>query len=177
MADSNPTTRRLGPKPKPILERVLARVEMLPDSPGCWLYTGALNRCGYGWVSNRPGNPVLAHRVTYEALVCPIPKGMFVCHHCDVPSCVNPAHLFAGTHLDNMQDAKRKGRMVNPPSHAGRPMVWGDKSPNAKLTNAIVRAARDAYRRGYTSGDLAWLYGVNRSTMFRAIRGERWARA
>lgn len=80
---------------------------------GCWLWTGVLNRSGYG--QTRPpgtgGNKrVLAHRVSYEAFVGPIPPGLFVCHSCDVRCCVNPDHLFVGVNLDNCRDMASKGR-------------------------------------------------------------------
>ena len=78
----------------------------------CWEWRGAKNTAGYGkmWVE---GKIVDAHRVAYMLYVGPIGDGLLVCHTCDQPSCVNPAHLFLGTYTDNMQDAKAKGRTRN----------------------------------------------------------------
>lgn len=92
-----------------MLDKIFARAEKLPDAPGCWLWTGAVDGGGYGRirVSNKSR---LAHRVIYEALHGPQP-GLEVCHRCDVPSCVNPAHLFAGTHRENVIDASLKERL------------------------------------------------------------------
>lgn len=103
---------KTGPKKRPILDRVLAKVEKLPDAPGCWLWTGQVTLAGYGRVAvNRLGIKSLVHRVIYEHFVGPIPQGMQVCHHCDVPCCCNPGHLFVGTAQDNSDDKRRKGRL------------------------------------------------------------------
>jgi len=78
------------------------------NSHGCWLYTKLIMK-GYGHL-NINGIKVPAHRVSYELHNSSIPQGMYICHKCDVRECVNPHHLFVGTHLDNMQDKVHKGR-------------------------------------------------------------------
>lgn len=92
------------------LERFMKFVIPEPNS-GCWLWAGATYSRGYGqfWASPERGN-VRSHRWIYEQAVGPVIAGLFVCHKCDVPSCVNPAHLFLGTNSDNVQDCIRKGR-------------------------------------------------------------------
>jgi len=83
-------------------------------SDGCWLWLGAIGACGYGTftcLQVREG-PLPAHRVAYAIAHGTVPAGLNVMHNCDVRACVRPDHLILGTHLDNMQDAARKGRIV-----------------------------------------------------------------
>lgn len=75
----------------------------------CWIWTGLLQKSGYG-VIKRKQKAVRAHRAAYELYVGPIPTGLHVLHRCDNPPCVNPQHLFLGTHVDNMRDMEKKGR-------------------------------------------------------------------
>lgn len=79
----------------------------------CWLWTGGHTNGGYGLFRLNQQKSVLVHRWAYGHFVAPIPTGLCVCHACDVRRCVNPTHLWLGTHSDNMRDAVAKGRHVS----------------------------------------------------------------
>lgn len=89
-----------------------ARFWMQVDkTEGCWLWRGSTRPNGYGRLQivesrSAPG----VHRISYELHYGPIPDGLFVCHRCDTPLCVNPEHLFLGSQADNMHDRQRKGK-------------------------------------------------------------------
>lgn len=84
--------------------------ERIPEA-GCMIWLRSVDEKGYGLVRNQK-KLYRAHRLSYELVNGPIPDGMFICHRCDTPSCINPDHLFAGTALENAQDRDRKGRDV-----------------------------------------------------------------
>lgn len=105
----------IGRPPEPALTRFERFVERDPNS-GCWLWTGKLDHRGYGqfWLGPRKTSEH-AHRASWKLHVGPIPPGhgyhgTCVCHWCDTPACVNPAHLFLGTVTDNNRDTLIKGR-------------------------------------------------------------------
>lgn len=83
----------------------------------CWLWLGPRTR-GYGALAvplgshgaSRRSNHIAAHRFSFLLHVGPIPDGLFILHRCDVKTCVNPTHLWPGTHADNMRDMAAKGR-------------------------------------------------------------------
>jgi hypothetical protein len=97
------------PLPSDLEERFMARVSPEPNT-GCWLWTGGVQRRGYGAVAVSHGDVRPAHRVAYLLFRGPIAAGMDVCHSCDNPPCVNPAHLWIGTRSENIRDMDRKGR-------------------------------------------------------------------
>lgn len=75
----------------------------------CWIWTAGKDSWGYG-TFRMHGKVIGSHRASWEIHNGPISKGMSVLHHCDNPPCVNPDHLFIGTHTDNMRDCISKGR-------------------------------------------------------------------
>jgi len=79
------------------------------DTGYCWEWGGQTNNCGYG-IFKLGGRPLTASRCSYHIIHGSIPEGLHVLHICDNPKCVNPTHLFTGTHLDNMRDMMKKGR-------------------------------------------------------------------
>lgn len=131
-------------------------LEKVNKADGCWLWTGSKNPNGYGQI-RVDKKSILTHRVSWELYKGPIPKGLFVCHHCDTPACVNPNHLFLGTQSDNIQDMLAKGR-----------------SGNAKLTVDQTREIRERVANGEKPIMIAKEFGVVKSTIYRVVNRKTW---
>lgn len=110
----------------------------------------------------------LAYRVTWIITHGLIPPGLEVCHHCDNPSCCNPAHLFLGTHQDNMRDSRRKGR-------ARGASFPGEDHPMVKLTELKVKKIRQLYLTGkYSQRQLGRRFGISQRTIGRIVHLRNW---
>lgn len=145
--------------------RLAARTE--PDTNGgCLLWTGYPVK-GYGAI-RVSGNKVYAHRLAWELVNGSIPDGICVLHRCDVPACVNPNHLFLGTHAENAADRAAKGR-----NRGGDRR--GEKNSHAKLTAATVLVIRERLASGEHQRTIASSFGVSQQTVSKLKMGTRWA--
>jgi hypothetical protein len=149
---------------RPLSERFYERIEF-DTNGGCWLWAGAMpERTGYGTISSN-GATVGAHRASYELHNGPIGPGLLVCHKCDVPACVNPAHLFLGTNSENIIDSVRKGR--------NKPLI-GAKHPKAKISESDVPRILARLLRGESCAKIAADYGVTDCAINAIRRGKSW---
>lgn len=146
----------------------------------CWLWTGAKMRRGYG-AFQLGGGVRRANRIAYIMEYGSIPDEVFVCHHCDVPSCVRPDHLFLGTAQDNRDDCVRKGRDRAPinKNNGGYKLApgsnAGEKNPRSKMNWSKVREIRLRYKSGNELlKNLAAEYGISFSTADKIVRYETW---
>lgn len=140
------------------VDRIKSRTRA--DDRGCWVWTGPSHeRTGYAEIFVR-GKREGVHRAMYRAVHGGIPEGLCICHRCDVRLCVNPEHLFAGTHKENLEDMARKGRSTR-----------GARNGRAKLTLGQVQTIRasDLPQRA-----LARMYGVAQSQVWRIKSGFGW---
>lgn len=154
----------------PPLSREEARFWAKVDVRGkdeCWEWTASRRgRMGYGQFVNAEGRHEMAHRAAWR-LTRGRPAVPLALHTCDNPPCCNPAHLYEGTHADNVADRMNRGR--------GRPGgAVGVRNGRAKLSPSTVDAVRSAYASGVKQADLARTFGVGQSTISRVVRRENW---
>ena len=149
--------------PEPLASRFWAKVE-IKGLLDCWLWTGCKHSDGYGHI--RDGRKVMsAHRIAWELVYGSIPTGQYICHHCDVPACVNPNHLFIGSQKDNMDDMNAKGR--------GN-YLKGEQNGFSKLTEENVLAIRSLGKQDLKHADIAKRFSIQRSQVSAIMTRRAW---
>ena len=141
--------------------------EKVDKSGECWVWTASRDAKGYGCFGVA-GKIKRTHRLSFLMHNGEIPSHLIVCHSCDNPSCVNPDHLWLGTHQDNAIDRERKNR-------GGRKGPEGSKAPHAKLTEAIVAQIKAIIAEGKTTHrSIAKQFGVHFATISDLATGKTW---
>ncbi|TAL42360.1 MAG: HNH endonuclease [Salinibacterium sp.] len=142
-------------------------VEKLPN--GCWRWMRSLNKGGYGQVYDEEGNNLAAHRVAWELVNGPIPRGLNVLHRCDHGWCVhaepggNGGCLFLGTHADNMRDMVSKRRSS-----------IGERNGQSRLSAEQVRSIRCRAAGGCTQIALSRSFGISTRQVRNIISHQKW---
>lgn len=130
----------------------------------CWIWQGSLTTNGYGRLLVK-GRWLGTHKIAFLLSHGSVPDGLEVCHTCDNRACIRPDHLFLGTHRENMQDMKTKGRST-----------YGTKHFNAQLTEDDIRQIRALYVPWkVTCRQLGEMFGTSYKNISRIVRREAWA--
>lgn len=130
----------------------------------CWIWCGARDKKGYGLFRITQQEVARAHRLCYEIFNGDAGDDLVVCHKCDNPSCVNPKHLFLGTHNDNVQDCIKKDR---------RRYVSGPRHHSWKLSEVDKLAICQRFASGEPATSLAAEFGVSKTTIHRHVSNWR----
>lgn len=134
-------------------ERIWSRVD---KTDSCWLWTGAKNNRGYGVIGIANGKIAYIHRLVWTETNGAIPENMEICHTCDNPACVNPAHLFLGTHHENMIDMVRKSR-----------------TGKTKYSKDFIMEILQMHKNGTKPKVIIQLTGINKHTLESILYGRK----
>jgi len=135
-----------------------------PDE--CWPWNGCRFTSGYGRVRTSRTSTISAHRLAWILTNGEIPSDQIICHHCDNPPCCNPAHLFVGTHKDNVEDCIQKGR---------RARLIGSRHPMARLTESQVLSIRARHGAGESPRRIAVDFSVTPQMVWMISTRRSWS--
>jgi hypothetical protein len=159
----NPTAKEIA--------RFWSHVDVKTDIGECWEWTGALlkKRGNYGSFRCRPKDHFRAHRFSYLITHGNIPDGLIICHTCHNPPCVNPNHLYAGTHKDNLKDMFDAGRNNPNVNYA-----VGERGGSSKLKEGEVELILQLASKGVVQPCLRRMFKVSADTIHRILSGKTW---
>lgn len=150
--------------------RFFSKVDFTGENE-CWNWIAGTNKDGYGVIGTKERS-MLAHRVSYLYFFGYIPEGLYILHFCDNSSCINPEHLFPGTHNDNAQDMVLKNRQLK-----------GEDILLSKLIKSQIIEIRKLYRENrnkkFTEGRLscamlADMFNVAHYTIWQIVNNKTW---
>lgn len=143
--------------------RLLEHIQVVPGE-GCWEWDAGRGSHGYGELYTTKME--CAHRLIWICTHGPIPDSLHVLHKCDNKKCCRPAHLFLGTHRDNMRDAAQKHLLP-----------YGENHSQSKLTEENVREIRSLYSKGFMDQyEIGEMFGVGQHQISRIVNKKQWAR-
>lgn len=145
-------------------KRYFNYVEKSKSTEGCWNWTGAGTKEGYGHISYK-AKVKKSSRIMWEWIYGKIPNKMIICHNCDNPKCVNPDHLFLGTDAINRVDCMKKGRMK---------YFHGENCSQAKLKDFQVLEIKKLLKDGFSITELAKMYSMGKTTIAHIKNGDNW---
>ncbi|MDQ5821233.1 MAG: HNH endonuclease [Actinomycetota bacterium] len=128
----------------------------------CWPWAGYRDADGYGVLSAWP-TQLRAHRFSYELANGPLPPGLCARHRCDNPPCCNPAHLEAGTSIDNNRDKTERGRNAT-----------GEQHGMARYTVEQIREVKRLLAAGVARAQISEQTGVRETTVATVALGRQW---
>lgn len=146
---------------------------MRPELGPCWLWTGSLDKNGRGQLrkGRAAEGSIQSPRASWIVHHRLIPSRLFVLHHCDNPTCVNPGHLYTGTQKDNGRDVKVRHRSA---MLGQGEKVAGESNPNSVLTWGIVDEIRAAHKAGESGASLGKRHCVSKEQIYHIIHGRCW---
>lgn len=144
---------------RPTLKERLLKGYEEDQTTGCWNWIKYRDRDGYGNIAVK-SKPMQAHRASYQVFVGPLEPSLFICHTCDNPSCINPDHLYQGTHKQNQKDKQNRQRIV------------GEKHPYAKLKDTDILKIRNS---DLSQEKLGKIYNVTQAHVGRIKRNLNWS--